>query len=234
VLAVFGGIGLLAVVAVVLAMVLSGGESSSRSVPAVGTLKNGLPGAVQVDRLFSGIPQQGMRLGKAAAPVTLVEYLDLQCPYCKQLELQVLPGVIARYVRSGKAKLLMRPLAFVGVDSVRGRNAVIAAAEQNRAFNLADLLYLNQGTENTGWLDDAMVAKAAASTPRLQVHELLDAGKSSRVAQLAARYDSLAQTAGVTGTPTFVIGSSLGGRTTTLVAPSDAALTGAVDNLLHP
>jgi protein-disulfide isomerase len=233
-LVVFGGIGVLAVVAVVLGMVLSGGESSPASVPAVGTLKNGLPGAVQVDRLFSGIPQQGMRLGNPSAPVTLVEYLDLQCPYCKQLELQVVPGVIARYVRTGKAKLLMRPLAFVGVDSVRGRNAVIAAAQQNRAFDMTDLLYVNQRTENSGWLDDAMVAEAAASIPRLRVHELLAAATGPGVARLAARYDSLARKANVTGTPTFVVRSSLGGRGTALVAPSDAALTVAIGNLLPP
>ena len=31
---------------------------------------------------------------------------------------------------------------------------MLAAAEQNKAFNFSQMLYYNQGTENTGWLTD--------------------------------------------------------------------------------
>ena len=233
-LAAFGGIAALTAVAIVLAVVLSGGKSSAPNVPAVGTLENALPGATEVDALFSGIPQQGMRLGRASAPVTLIEYLDLQCPYCKEIETQVLPDFIERYVRTGKVKLVVRPLAFVGPDTVRGRKAMIAAARQDRAFNLAGLFYVNQGTENTGWLDDAMVARAAASIPRLQVHTLLDASESAATAKLAAQNDSLAKSDHVNATPTFMVGSSFGSEKTTLDAPSEAGLIAAVDSVLNP
>ena len=49
---------------------------------------------------------------------------------------------------------------------------MIAACKQNRGFNFAQLLYFNQGPENGGWLDDAMVAAAATSIPGVNVAAL--------------------------------------------------------------
>ena len=69
----------------------------------------------------------------------------------------------------GKVKIEARPIAFIGPDSERGRAAALAAAAQNRMFNFMEILYFNQGPENTGWLDDAMVKAAAASIPGLDV-----------------------------------------------------------------
>jgi len=231
-LAVAGALVAIAAVAVVLGVVFGGGSANKAAAPETGSLQSALPGAAEVDALFKGIPQRGMRLGKASAPATIVEYLDLQCPYCKEIEASVLPDVVSRFVRTGKAKLVLRPLAFTGPDSIRGRNALIAASRQDRAFNFADVLYVNQGIENTGWLDDEMVTAAAASIPGLRVHTLLDERKSAGVSKLAAEYDSLAAAARVDATPTFVVGASFAGTKTTLVAPSEASLVAAVDAAL--
>jgi len=232
VIGVAAGVVVIAAVAIVLAVVLGGGSKTKTNVPAVGSLANALPGAAEVHTLFKGIPQSGLQLGKASAPVTVVEYLDLQCPYCREVEVSVIPDIVTRYVRPGKAKIMLHPLAFTGSDSVRGRNALIAASEQDHAFDFADVLYLNQGVENTGWLNDHMVEAAAASIPGLKVPALLDERNAAGVSKLAKQFDSLAAAAHVDATPTFVIGSSFGGAKTTLVAPTAQALSAAIQAAL--
>ena len=150
-------------------------------------------------------------LGSPNAPVTLVEYIDLQCPACQQFETQAMPKLLQRYVRTGKVKIEARPIAFIGPDSERGRAAALAAAEQNRLFNYMQLLYFNQGTENTGWLDDAMIKAAAASIPGLDVH----AWSSARGSAAVTDQEKPVRRAGgmqdnVTETPTVLVGKTGG------------------------
>jgi protein-disulfide isomerase len=235
VLALAGGVVALAIVGIVLGIVLSrGGGTSLKDVQSVGSLTNALPGAADVESQLKGIPQSGLTLGSPGAPVTLVEYIDLQCPFCQQFETQVMPSILTRYVRTGKVKIEARPLGFLGPDSVRGRNAMLAAAEQNKAFNFSQILYYNQGTENTGWLDDSIIAQAAASVPGLQVHVLLAARSSGAVSDQAKGFDEQATADKVTGTPTLYAGKS--GRKGKLVpltsATDQKALVDALDSAL--
>jgi protein-disulfide isomerase len=225
----------LAAIAVTLGVALSSG-SSRAAVPARGSLTNALPGAADVQKLLLGIPQQANVLGSQSAPVTLVEYIDLQCPYCQQFETQAMPSLIGSYVRTGKVKIEARPIAFIGPDSQRGRLAAIAAGEQNKLFNFAQILYLNQGTENTGWLSAQMVASAAASIPGLDVSRLLAGSNSDAAKTQAGTYDQQAAKDSVQATPTILVGKSGGTlRPVALTSPTDsqsvasaisAALTG--------
>jgi protein-disulfide isomerase len=224
-LAGFLGIG----AAVVLILVVGGNGSGSSS--TTGTL----PDANVIAQQFDGIPQAGNVLGKKTAPVTMVEYIDLQCPVCRAFETDVMPTIIDRYVRTGKLKVEARPIAIIGPDSERGRRAMIAAERQNRAFNFAQLLYFNQGAENSGWLDDSMVAAAARSIPGVNVKALQDAMNSSSVADESQTYDQEAQTEQVGGTPTVLAGKT-GGKLATVTpggSPDVAALSAAIDTALR-
>ena len=190
---------------------LAGGSGSSiGTVPARGSLTGRLtlPNAAIVHRLFNGIPQRGNALGHASAPVTMVEYIDLQCPYCDEFELGVLPDLVSRYVRPGVLKIEAIPIAFIGPDSQRGRLAAIAAAKQNHMFDFMELLYANQKTENTGWLNDSTVARAAASIPGLDVPTLLAERKTASTAGVAKAFDHSADAAAVRKTPTLLVGKT--------------------------
>jgi len=193
-------VAIVAIVAIVIAV--NGGKSSST--PSGTALSD----AATIEQQFAGIPQQGNVLGKATAPATLVEYIDLQCPFCRDFETGVMPTLIDRYVRTGKLKVIARPVSVIGPDSERGRRAMVAAFAQNRGFNFSQLLYFNQGPENGGWLDDSMVADAAASIPGVNVKQLQDAADSKAVANATARFDRQAQADQLAATPTILVGKT--------------------------
>jgi protein-disulfide isomerase len=225
--ALLGIVGIVA--AVLIIVVFAGGNSGSSS--ASGTT---LPDANVIEQQFAGIPQKGNVLGKASAPATMVEYIDLQCPICRAFETDTMPTILQRYVRTGKLRVEARPIAFIGPDSERGRKGMIAAEQQNRAFNFAQLLYFNQGPENSGWLDDSMVASAAASIPGVDVKALQDATSSKAVADTEQTYDGQAQADNVGGTPTVLVGKT-GGKLTVVSpgqAPDVATLSAAIDRAL--
>jgi protein-disulfide isomerase len=195
----------------------SSGKSSSSPLKNVSTVRT----------LLSGIPQHGNVLGSASAPVTLIEYVDMQCPYCDAFEKQVFPGLVRSYVRPGKVRMVIRPLAFIGPDSLRGRTAVIAAGRQDKFFNLMELLYFNQRTENTGWLSQSIVNRAATAVG-LDVAKLAADQKSAGVSRAASGFDSLAKSQGVHSTPTVLVGKTGGTlRGVQLNSPVDA--TSVVD-----
>jgi Thioredoxin len=76
-----------------------------------------------------------------------------------------MPLLVSRYVRTGKLKVVFRPLTFNGPDSVRGRNAVVAAGRQGRLFDVRELLYRNQGTEKPAGSTTALSGASALPFP---------------------------------------------------------------------
>jgi protein-disulfide isomerase len=218
-----GIVGIVAAIALAVAFAGGGSSSSSTNVPT-------LPDAAATLAEFKGIPQRGNVLGKATAPVTLVEYIDLQCPVCRAFETEVMPSIVQRYVRSGKLKVEARPIAFIGPDSLLGRRSTIAAGRQNRLYDFAQLLYANQGPENSGWLNDDMVTSAAKSIPGVDVQALLDESNSSEVETAAKTYESQANADGVRGTPALYVGKS--GGTLAPVAADLGSLSAAINRAL--
>jgi protein-disulfide isomerase len=223
VLGIAAGVVVLVAIAIVLGIVFTRGGSSgvASDVPTVGSVENGLPGSAEVQAMYKGVPQKGLVLGSAFAPAKMVLYIDLQCPICQNYETTVMPSVISKYVKTGKLRVEVKPWAFIGPDSARGQAAMFAAAKQNKAFNFASVLYLNQGTENTGWLDDAMIGQIAASVPGMQVHQLLSDRKDGAVKSQQKAVEAAAAADGVSGTPTVFIGKN--GAKPKLVGAADSA-----------
>ena len=225
-LAIAGGVIVLVIVAVVLGIVLSQGSSNANvngdgaslvlptGVPAIGsaTGPNAFTDAPGVAAMFKGIPQTKFVLGNPNAPVTLVEYIDLQCPVCQSFETTELKPLIDKYVRPGKLKIEMKTWNILDVpdhsiDSLRGQKATIAAAQQNKAFQFAAVLYNNQGIEGTGWLTDGTVSNIAASVDGLDMQRWVTDANSAATASLIKSIDAYAnsQPTIFKGTPTLLL-----------------------------
>jgi Thioredoxin len=193
-----------AVAAALIAFSLAGGSSGGSPT------RHEAVGVFGATTLLDGIPQHGNVLGRADAPVTLVEYADLQCPYCGVWARETFPQLVREYVRTGKVRIVFRGLAFVGQDSATGLVTALAAGHQNRLWHVVDILYANQGEENSGWLDEQLLRDVGRQVPGLDVERMLTERSSAAVAGAAAEGQQAAREAGVTGTPSFQIGRTGG------------------------
>lgn len=120
-----------------------------------------LEGAAEVNRSLAGIPQRGMVLGDPGAPVELVEFADLQCPYCKAFTEEVLPPIIENEVKNGRVKIAFHNFTIIGEQSLPAGAAALAAGAQGRGWNFVELFYRNQGAEDSGYADDAFLEALA-------------------------------------------------------------------------
>ncbi len=155
-------------------------------------------------QLLDGIPQEGIALGSPDAPVTIVEFADLQCPFCAEYHHNVLPELVRRYVRTGKVRLELRLLRFLGPDSDRLARTAAAAAAQDRMWQFVGLAYDRQGTENSGYATDEFISSLAADAG------LEDANAGRSADALIRQGEQAARTARIESTPSFLIGPTGG------------------------
>ncbi len=84
-------------------------------------------------------------LGKADAPVTIVEYASLTCPHCAAFEKDLLPQIKTEWIDTGKAKLVFRDFPLDG--SALKAAMVARCAPPERFYGFIDMLF----TQQTSW-----------------------------------------------------------------------------------
>jgi protein-disulfide isomerase len=195
----------LAVAALVGALLIGLSQISvHRGNAAANPASGGVTGIAATAAFLDGIPQHGNALGSPAAPVRLVEYADLQCPYCARFATEVLPTIIQKYVRTGKVQLVMHGLAFIGPDSVKALRTATAAGDQGRMWNVTELLFANQGPEN-GWVNDDLL-RSVITAAGANADRVFAARDGAAVGTQIQSWARQGQSDGVRGTPTFFVG----------------------------
>jgi protein-disulfide isomerase len=169
-----------------------------------GTITGKPEGTAETLELYKGIPQRGTELGNPDAKVTLTEFADLQCPFCGVYGREVFPEVVTKFVRTGKVKVQLRLLKFIGDDSVEAARMAHAAGQQNKLFQFVDLVYRNQGIEETGWVDDAYL-KRIGEAIGLDVDRALAARDSAAVTAELDKAIAEGKAAKVESTPWFLL-----------------------------
>jgi protein-disulfide isomerase len=87
----------------------------------------------------------GPILGSASAPVTIIEFSDFQCSFCKRFWAETLPKLKEAYINTGKARFVFRHFAILGKHSEQAALASECAAEQGKFWEYHDQLFKNQG-----------------------------------------------------------------------------------------
>jgi protein-disulfide isomerase len=164
-----------------------------------------LEGVAEVKHELAGIPQGGLILGDPGAPVTLVEFGDLQCPVCKGYAEEIVPGVIDSKVRSGEARLEFRNFTIIDEDSVPAAAAAIAAGKQGKGWSFVELFYRNQGIERTGYVNDEFLTEIAREAGVSDIGKWNADRKSRRVLSEVSADTAEAEQLGFGGTPSFAV-----------------------------
>jgi protein-disulfide isomerase len=151
------------------------------------------------------LQQDGVSLGDPDAPATLIEFADLQCPFCADYATAELPRVIDSYVRDGRLRLELRLLAFIGPDSERARQVAHAAALQDQMWNYTERFFRSQGPENSGYATDSFLQRLARQTPGLDVDQLADDFANPEAEALTRQAERLGRRLQVDGTPSFYL-----------------------------
>jgi protein-disulfide isomerase len=200
--------GVLALAVVIVAVIAIAGSSDDKPTAKKG---EGIPGQIETNARFAGIPQRGITVGDPSAPLTLVEFADLQCPFCRDYSTNVMPEIVNRYVRSGKLKMEFRNVAFIGPDSTTAAQMAAAAGMQNKLWQYVDLFYINQEEENSGYVTDDFLTRVGRAVRGLDVQQAM-ADRSLPAVQRALTEATTEWTvAGFQGTPAFLLGPT-GGR----------------------
>lgn len=210
--------GLLAVtvLAVLAAVSVTSGTTSAptagRGAPPVGSSAtgSGLTDPIGQARLGTvrRVPGDPLALGSVTAPVVIVEWGDFQCPYCRAFTVDTEPVLLRQYVDSGQVRLEWHDFAYLGPESVRAARAARAAGRQGRFWAFHDALYRDQSRENSGAVTDASLTTIARSL-RLNVAQFQrDYADPTIAAQVAADQQDGGRL-GITGVPSFLIGSQL-------------------------
>lgn len=224
-LAILGGVLALAAVVVVVAIVVSqsGGDDTK-----AGGSEEGKAAAAQVN----GIPQKGLALGDPKAPLTIEEFVDYQCPFCQQYSTKTFPTVLQNYIKTKKARVVLRTLTFIGDDSVTAARFATAAGFQNKQWQFTEAFYAQQGEENTGYVTDDFL-KQVASDAGVDYDKAKKDAASEKVTALLNDAQNQANGFGISSTPSFAMGPTGGKLDAVETDPLDpAAFTKTIDEQL--
>jgi len=147
-------------------------------------------------------------LGNIDAPLTLVEFGDYQCSFCKKHFVQTHDLIMKNYVATGNVKILFKDMIVTpGEDSIHAAHATHCAKDQGMFWKYHYMLYNNWKGENTGWVTDDILNKFASDVD-LDMNEFSKCMSEKKWMNLIRASGEDANTMGVTGTPSFfLIGS---------------------------
>lgn len=218
-----------AIVIVVLVVVITGGKETGGGASEGGDAQ--VEGVAETKALLKDIPVNGLTLGDPKAPVTILEFVDVQCPFCKDHQLDQTPKLINDLVRTGKARIALKPIAlsFMGEDSQAGRVVAVRLSEKDLAWPFLNLFYFNQGQEQTGYVTDEFLQKLVVAAGGTK-EDASPREPSPEEAKKLAEIDALQEPLNVTGTPSFAIGKT--GDDLTTYKPFEATSADVADDLI--
>lgn len=162
--------------------------------------------------LFASVAQAGPLdvtasdrvLGRADAPVTVVEYASFTCPHCADWHNDVLPEFKARFIDTGKVRLVFRDLPTDPVQVAATAAAIARCAAPENFYEVASSLMSGQAKLRASYQVGPWYEAAVAVSGRTQPQIEACLADPSTMANLRAGMEAAAA-AGVQSTPSFFV-----------------------------
>lgn len=164
----------------------------------------------------------GNAMGNPDAPVTITEYSDYRCGHCGSFALNTEPAFEAQFVETNKVYFVSRSAGMLlgSEPSVLAAEASYCAAEQNKYWEMHDLIFANQSTVFT-----SSVLSEWAKTAGLDMDAYNACVGDNRYDDVIAQDQADAKAEGVKGTPTFIISYMVDGKEVKQSLPGDYPLS---------
>jgi protein-disulfide isomerase len=151
-------------------------------------------------------------MGDPNAPVKIVEFSDFQCPYCERFHKDTEPSLIDTYIVTGKLYFTYRSAGNwvsknIGggkTESEDAAKSAYCAGDQNMYWEMHEMLFANVIGEDTGSFSDRRLS-AIAEKAGLDMDQFNQCYSSNKYQSQADQDSKDALTAGVSGTPSFVL-----------------------------
>ena len=144
-------------------------------------------------------PTDSFIAGNPKGDVTVVEFFDYRCPYCKQVQ----ESVVKLREEDPKIRVIYREFPILSEESNVAAHAAIAAKKQGKYLEFHDALMAARGN-----FSDDMIMTIAKKVG-LDTDKLKTDMKSPEIDGIITRTRQLAESIGVTGTPGFIFGRKL-------------------------
>jgi len=155
------------------------------------------------------LPPGELALGRAAAPLTMIEFTDYQCPYCRRFQAEVWPKLKREYIDTGKLRYIARDLPLaIHAAAAPAAEAAHCAGEQGKFWDMHAALLGGPADLSSGGIERRAHALRLDTT---RFDECLARVKYSAV---IAAHEQEADAAGIDGTPGFVVGRAAHGELT--------------------
>lgn len=200
---------------ILLGIVLKGTGTENAAAAAPTAAAPAAPTAAPEDEVGTVTPVDDSDhvLGAKNAEVTLIEYSDLQCPYCARFH-TVMEALMADSAYKGKVRWVFRhfPLSF-HPNAIPAANAAECAAEQGKFWEMTAKAYENSAIVNGSAIVPAETYKAWAKELGLSASKFESCLSSNKYqAKIDADYQG-GTAANVSGTPATIILTKDGGKT---------------------
>lgn len=158
------------------------------------------------EEIFAYLAKDGPARGSDKAPVTLIEFSDFQCSFCRKFWQTTLPAIEKKYVKTGKVKFVYRHFAILGKHSVAAAQAAECAGEQGKFWPYHDKLFASAGLP-LAFTDGKLKGYAKEMGLKSQdFNQCLDSGKYLKKVEGET---TTAAFLGARGTPAFFLNGQM-------------------------